>query len=279
MGEARRRLATALATAGSDAAAFDARHLLQHATGLDHAGLMRADDAPMTPDAALSVATLARRRLDGEPLSRIIGHREFGGLRLTVRPDVLDPREDTEAVVRLARDLRPCRAGVRRILDLGTGSGALVCALLSAYPDAYGVALDRSAAACVLARDNLTACGFAARSSVMRGSWCDALGGPFDLIVSNPPYIARADLARLPREVGRYDPRLALDGGFDGLDAYRAIFADVRRVGAIGGLVVVEIGAGQRDDVTALMDQAALPPCGMARDYGGHARALAAELT
>ena len=232
----------------------------------------------MTPDATLTLATLARRRLDGEPLSRIIGHRDFDGLRLTVRPDVLDPREDTETVVRLARKLRTDRAGVRRILDLGTGSGALVCALLAAYPDAYGVALDRSATACALARDNLAACGFKARASVVRGSWCDSLDGPFDLIVANPPYIARADLAFLPREVGGFDPPLALDGGCDGLDAYRAIFADVRRIAATGGLVVVEIGAGQQADVTALMTHTALHPCGMAHDHGGHVRALAAEM-
>lgn len=275
---ARRRLAAALAKAGREPAARDARRLLEAATGRDHAALLR--DAPsVLPDpAAAALARLTARRLCGEPLTRILGQRAFHGLDLQVRPGVLDPREDTETLVLLALDLCPDRAAPLRIVDLGTGSGALLCALLSALPNATGVGVDLSAVACEAARANARATGVAARSLVVRGRWTAALAGPFDLIVSNPPYIERAALPGLPVEVRDYDPALALDGGPDGLDAYRAIVAEASRVAAAGANLVLELGAGQREPVERLVCRAGYTLAGVRHDSGGHARAIAARI-
>lgn len=271
---ARRALAFKLAAAGREPAELDARLLVEAATGFDHAALLSDGDRLLDPDASGRLAAAALRRIAGEPTSRIIGHRDFGGLTLRLHPGVLDPREDTETLVRLACRLRADTTRVATILDLGTGSGALLCALLAAFPHAWGVGVDRSMAACCAARVNLRSCGFAQRSFVVQGDWADALVGAFDLVVSNPPYIRTGDLGDLPDEV-RHDPKLALDGGYDGFDAYRAILGDIGRIMASEGLAVFEIGAGMRPAFEPLARNVGLLPSSMMRDAGGHERAIA----
>ncbi len=222
------------------------------ASGVSPLSLLSAPEG-LLGAAAEKLEQFATRRAAGEPLSRIVGRREFWGLPLAISPDVLDPRPETETIVDAAIALyRHRRPEVLRILDLGVGSGALLCALLSEFPNARGVGVDLSAAAARVALGNIEACGFAGRADVRIGDWAADIGGPFDLIVSNPPYISRDEIAGLPREVREHDPRLALDGGSDGLDAYRAILPGAARLLSPGGWLMVEIGAGQADDVLAL---------------------------
>lgn len=278
IGAARRRLADALGTAGREPAALEARLLVAAATGLDHAALLRETDRPIDAAAGIRLSDFAARRLRGEPVSRIVGARDFSGLSLQVRPGVLDPREDTETVVRLALDLCPDHAAPLRIVDLGTGSGALLCALLAALTRATGTGVDLSPSACDAARGNALDVGVATRALILRGRWAEALAGPFDLIVSNPPYIESAALPGLPVEVRDHDPALALDGGPDGLDAYRALVTDARRIAAPGAHLVFELGAGQREAVEALLRQAGFALAGVRQDGGGHDRALAARI-
>ena len=273
---ARRSLVALLDEANRQPAALDARLLLEFATGLTHADLLRDGAQPLPSAKARSLDKLAARRLAGEPTSRIIGRRPFCGFDIAVRPGVLDPREDTETLVRLAGRLRPTAT---RILDLGTGSGALLCALLNLYPQAIGLGVDRAHDACQAARDNIRRNGLGHRGSIVEGDWTDALGGTFDLIVSNPPYIATKDISDLADEVRLHDPLLALHGGTDGFDAYRAILGDVRRIGIPGALIVFELGAGMRPGIEILLNAAGLRLIQVAQDAGGHERAIAAEIT
>ena len=273
----RRALAAALASLGREPAALDARLIVEHASRLSHAELLRDADAVMPLATVERLRALAARRLAGEPTSRLIGHRVFCDLDIEVHPDVLDPREDTEALVRLAAELRSGKGEVRTVLDLGTGSGALLCAILQHYPEAIGIGVDRSAAAVDAAQANLWRNGFGRRAFVAQGIWAEALRGPFDLIVSNPPYIATADLPGLPDEVRLHDPLMALDGGPDGFDAYRDIARDIRPLAAPNALLILEIGAGMRHGVEAVFSEVPARLSRVARDTGGHERAMAFE--
>ncbi len=275
LAQARRALATLFEAVSREPATLDARLLLEFATGLSHADMLRDGDDPLSADAARTLDDLAARRLAGEPTSRLIGRRPFCGLDIAVRPGVLDPREDTETLVRLAGELRSAASDV---LDLGTGSGALLCALLDRYPEAIGVGVDRSPDACNAARENLVRNGLTKRGAIVRGDWTAALAGPFDLIVSNPPYIATGDMPALADEVRLHDPALALEGGPDGFAAYRAILADIRRIVSPGALLVFEIGAGMRDGLEALFAALGIRVLRIARDTGGHERAVAVEI-
>jgi release factor glutamine methyltransferase len=213
-------------------------------------------------------------------VSRILGRREFWALPLTIDYSVLDPRPETETVVELALDwitTRHLRNEKLRVLDIGTGSGALLLALLSELKAASGVATDKSVAALSLARANARRLGFADRCTFIACDFAAALRGPFDLIVSNPPYVSSGDIAELPPEVRDYDPRLALDGGEDGLDAYRAITTDALRLLVPRGRLIVELGHGQANVVNAIATAAGLsverPP---RADLAGISRALCA---
>lgn len=263
-----------LRKAGIEAAEEDARLLLLAACAIDRLALVTGGHEPVSPDEASRYRSFLGRRGGGEPASRITGRRAFWTLDLEVRPDVLDPRGDTEALVRLALRLR-AKNPPRRILDLGCGSGAILCALLTEFDAATGLGVDLSAEACRATEANAVRCGLADRASVVRGRWCDGLADRFDLIVSNPPYIPAADLSGLEREVGLHDPRLALDGGADGLDAYRAIFSAAPRVVAAGGIVAVEFGMGQAADVARLAQAQGFRKIGAERDLGGRDRAAA----
>lgn len=273
---ARRALARAFAACAREEAALDARLLVEEATGRAHAALIADPDAPLGA-AAQALAAMARRRLAGEPVSRILGWREFWSMRFRVTPDTLDPRPDTETLIEAASDAFAARRDeALRIVDFGTGTGAILAALLSQFPRARGVGVDISAAAAAIARDNLERLGFGARAQVVVGDWDEGLEGRFDLIAGNPPYIPAADIAGLAPEVRDHDPRLALDGGADGLDAYRALAGVAARRLAPGGLALFEVGAGQAESVLALCAEAGLVPRGARRDLSGCARVVAA---
>jgi release factor glutamine methyltransferase len=274
---ARRQLAQQFRGDGLDSPELDARLLVGHALGLDHAAL--AGQSGRTLDAAETeaIAAVAMRRLKHEPVARIVGGKEFWGLPLRLHAETLVPRPETETVVEATLDALDRGRGRRhamRAADLGTGSGALLLALLSELPLAFGVGTDLSLAALDCARHNAAALGLDARASFIACDYAAALMPPFDLVVANPPYIARADIATLAPEVGRFDPPRALDGGLDGLDAYRAIAAEMRRLLSPQGFLVLELGAGQRDAVVELFAAAGLAAGPCRHDLLGIARAL-----
>jgi release factor glutamine methyltransferase len=250
---------------------------LAAASGVSPIALIVAPREPLG-SAARRVEEFAARRAAGEPLSRIVGKREFWGLSLTISPEVLDPRPETETIVEASlRLFGDRREEPLRVLDLGVGSGALMCALLSEFGHARGVGVDISAAAANVARSNIEACGLAERAEIRLGDWTGGLEGRFDLIVSNPPYIRSADLLRLPREVRNFDPQLALDGGIDGLDAYRRIMPGSRSLLSGRGRLMVEVGAGQAPDVLAIAGQCGFFEPTIEKDLAGLDRVVAAR--
>ena len=259
--EACEKLAQTFRQSGIEEAAADARILVAHALSLTRAQLLAQSDRELEPHEVDAISARTARRLRREPVSRIIGSREFWGLKLEITPAVLDPRPDTETIVGAALDWLTTR-GLRnerlRVLDIGTGSGALLLALLSELQNAVGIGTDISIDALSIARINAHRHELASRTNFICCDLAAALRGPFELIVSNPPYIATAEIGRLAPEVRDHDPRLALDGGADGLDAYRAIAGDARRLLAERGRFIVELGQGQSDMVSRLFTQAGL---------------------
>ncbi len=247
------------ARGGVDLPALDARVLLLHATGMSHARLIAAPETPLTAAQARRLAAFARRRLAGEPVSRIRGVREFYGREFVITPDVLDPRPDTETVVTAALAAAARRGAPERplrIADAGTGSGAILLTLLAELAGARGVGTDISEAALAVASENARRLGVAGRAAFVRGDWLEGAGGGFDIVTSNPPYIPSTDIPGLPREVALFDPLPALDGGPDGLAAFRALAAQAGGALAPGGFIVVECGAGQAGAVEALFRDA-----------------------
>jgi release factor glutamine methyltransferase len=215
------------------------------------------------------------RRLAGEPVARIVGEKEFWSHAFALSPEVLVPRPETETLVEAALRSLPSRGASLRILDLGVGSGVLLAALLLELPSAHGVGVDRSPGALAVARENLKTLGLGARSGFVLGNWASALAGPFDLVVANPPYVASAEVESLPREVRDHDPIAALDGGSDGLAAYREIVSQLPGLLSASGLAVLELGAGQEAEVAALARSAQLLVNEPARcDLSGMPRAL-----
>lgn len=271
-------LEQALKVGGIENPAREARVSLCAASGLSPVALIIDPLEPLGL-AAPRVQEVAARRAVGEPLSRIMGKREFWGLSLAITPDVLDPRPETETIVEAALSIfSGRRAEALRILDLGVGSGALLCALLIEFGAARGVGVDLSADAADVARANLKVCGLSSRSEIQVGDWTRGLDGPFDLIVSNPPYIPTADLTGLPREVRDFDPWLALDGGSDGLAAYRRILPESRHLLASDGWLLAELGAGQAADVTIVANRCGFSDVALYQDLAGLDRVLAAGL-
>jgi release factor glutamine methyltransferase len=275
---ARRALAAAFRDAGLDSPELDARILVGFAVGLDHAGLVVAGERSITAGEAQVIAALGRRRLARESVAVIVGEKEFWGLRFQVGPATLVPRPESETIVDAALralDAQGLRHAPLRIADLGTGSGCLLLALLSELPKAHGIGTDISNPALAIARQNARALRLTGRALFVRGSFADMLAGDFDLMVSNPPYVATQALADLAPEVQR-EPRQALDGGPDGLSAYRAIAADAPRLLGPGGAVVLELGIGQAGPVAALLSAAGLAPQEPQMDLAGVPRALVA---
>jgi len=267
-------VAAALSEAGFDEARRWARRLVAASLGLSAAEVFAHPDRTIADEEGERVAGLLRRVLAHEPLSRILGVREFWGLEFALSADTLDPRPETETLVeailaRLSERHRPYR-----FLDFGTGSGCLLLALLSEFPAACGLGVDRAFGAAVKARRNAEHLGLGARAWFAVGDWGSALTGSFDVIVANPPYIETADMTRLPREVRDFDPPLALDGGADGLDAYRAIAADAPRLLRPGGLLACEVGAGQDAAVAGIISGGGLVIEGIVSDLAGIARCV-----
>jgi release factor glutamine methyltransferase len=277
--DARRALAERFRTAGIESPELDARVLIGHVLGLDHAGLATAATQQLSELTVSEIERFGARRVSGEPVARIVGEKEFWSMPLTVTPAVLVPRPETETVVELALGLLDDSARTRtlRIADLGTGSGTILLALLSELPNAQGIGTDVDAATLDVARANAGRLGLAGRATFLATSYGSALKGPFDLVVSNPPYVASADIATLAREVREHDPHHALDGGADGLAAYRAITADAPRLLRPAGFLVVEIGAGQEHTVSELFAAAGLAIAGTRHDLSGIVRAIAAR--
>jgi release factor glutamine methyltransferase len=274
LAQARRAVADRFRAHGLDTPELDARLIIGHALGLDHGALTLESARELTRPETDRLGADAARRLAHEPVARIVGLKEFWSLPLRLTPAVLVPRPETETVVEAALATVE-RRRASRIADIGVGSGAIMLALLSELPDAFAIGTDRDARALAVARCNAETLGLAGRAGFVACDFGAALAGACDLVVSNPPYIATRDIATLAPEVRDFDPRPALDGGADGLMAYRAIAADAKRLLAPGGYLMVEVGLGQAEAVTALLAanglQTADPP---RRDLAGVPRVV-----
>jgi release factor glutamine methyltransferase len=276
-------LAARLRAHDLESADLDARLLVGEVLKLELTGLMIAARRILTPDEAARLEALALRRITGEPIARILGVKEFWGLPLQLSADTLVPRPDTETIVEAALeaiDAGPGRDAPLVIADLGTGSGAILLALLSELPQATGIGTDINLAALQTARHNATLLGLAPRTLFVACDYASALEPGFDLIVSNPPYIRTEDIKGLATEVRDHDPLRALDGGADGLDAYKVIAPQAEALLAPGGWLVAEVGHDQSADVAGLMQAVGLQVTGPAKaDLGGIRRAVSARKT
>lgn len=265
-----------LSLAGVEAPRRDARLLLAAALGRPPAALIGAGGEPVDADEAARFRDLVQRRARREPVSRILGRREFWSLSFEISPDVLDPRADSETLVAAALEAFPARDRPLRVLDLGVGGGCLLLSVLAERPLARGLGLDASPAAAVVARRNALALGLASRAMIAVGDWARAVAGPVDLILANPPYIPHAEIKRLSPEVRDFDPPDALDGGADGLDPYRVILAAAADLLPSDGVAALEVGVGQWRAVADIAEASGLAVLACRRDAAGIARCLVA---
>lgn len=263
-----------LSAAGVDLPGLDARLLLGAVLGLDHAKLILSQGDNVEDNLAHQYENHLVRRIAREPVSRILGTREFFGRNFSLDSSVLDPRPDTEVLVEAALKWAKSKSNPVRILDLGTGSGAILLTLLAEMPNALGVGVDISEAALSIAKANARALGVVDRAGFVCSSWDAGVDGRFDLVVSNPPYIKTGDLSGLDLEVSRYDPQEALDGGRDGLDAYRAIAHVACARLTWQGCLMVEIGADQGNKVIEIFTSAGLNCQVPLPDLGGRDRVV-----
>ncbi len=279
--EAMRQLARRFSAAGLASPDLDARLMVLAVSGLSHAALIAAPETVIAGERLHDLEAMAERRLARQPVSRILGWREFYGRAFALSGDTLDPRPDSETLIDHVLDWAKASGRTQaalRILDLGTGSGILVVTLLAELPHASGIGSDISPGALKQARANADMLGIGRRCTWQVGDWCQGLQGPFDVIVSNPPYIPADELSGLEPEVRLGDPRLALDGGADGLEAYRAIARGVRPLLAADGLLALEVGAGQSKDLQDIFCAAGFRQHtvngGAARDLAGRVRVV-----
>lgn len=233
---------------------LDARIIICHLAGLSHEIFAAQREQPLSEEVRAEIMRAAKRRCAREPVSRIVGQREFWGLNFALGASALDPRPDTETLIQAALDVAADdgRGEPHSILDIGTGSGCILVALLHELRSAHGVGTDRNLAALNIARSNARSHRLGERASFVCTSWLDGLSGAFSIVMSNPPYIPSAEISSLEPEVARYDPHGALDGGRDGLDAYRSIIPRLHQVLKPGGWALFEVGDGQAADVRAL---------------------------
>lgn len=269
--------AAALAKTGREEPRRRARQLIASSLDISRAELLMRPERKLDRTQIERVRSIIDRVASGEPLSRILRRREFWGLDFALSNETLDPRPESETVVESVLARVTGRSGALKVLDLGTGTGCLILALLSELPTAIAVGVDRSEDATATARRNAAALGLADRVRLFVGDWGSALDGEFDVIVANPPYIASAALSGLPREVREYDPPRALDGGADGLAAYRAIATQVRALLAPGGILVVETGAGQTAAVATILTGYGVVVEAIERDLSGIERCVVAR--
>lgn len=264
-----------LRAAGIDSARLDARILAGEALGVSREHMLIHAGRPVSAEERAALERLISRRLAREPVSRILGRREFWSLDFALSPDTLDPRPDSETVIEAALALVP-RDRPLEILDLGTGSGCLLLALLSELPAARGTGIDQSAGAVAAATANAERLGLTGRARFVRADWKDGLSGTYDLIVANPPYIPEGEIAGLEPEVSQFEPMAALDGGPDGLDAYRLLAPLMPGLLSEHGQIVFEVGSGQAPAVTRLLEAAGLHVTGTRADLAGLERCVVA---
>jgi len=268
---------TRLRVAGLDTPDLDARLLVEWATGKTRLDLISEPEQLVDSAAIETLSDALDRREKGEPVHRIMGVREFFGLPFRLSAATLEPRPDTEVLVELVIPALETLAGknsVLELLDMGTGTGAIVISLLHRFEHAHGIGLDMAEGALAMARINAVANGVSDRFAALKSDWFQNVSGLFHLIVSNPPYIPHEDIAELSREVREHDPLAALDGGADGLNFYRTLAQKAADHLYKDGMVAVEIGAGQFQDVEALFESAGFSLAGDASDLGGHRRAM-----
>jgi release factor glutamine methyltransferase len=283
LGALRRAVEDRLGRAGVDTPGLDARLLVQHALGLEREALVTRAANVLTAGKVALVDALAARRAAREPVSRIVGRRGFWSLDLALDPATLDPRPDTETVVEAVLKTVPDRNAALAIIDLGTGTGCILLALLDELPNATGLGIDLAPGAVATATDNAARHGLGERARFAPGDWNaddwdeELPAGRFDLVVSNPPYIPTGDIATLAPEVRRHDPFAALDGGADGLKAYRVLAPRIARLLRPGGVAALEVGAGQAAAVAGLLAAAGLTPDGVFCDLGGIERCVRAR--
>ncbi|MCG8544620.1 MAG: peptide chain release factor N(5)-glutamine methyltransferase [Alphaproteobacteria bacterium] len=250
----------------------EARLLLAHASGADEAKIIGYPEHPVADRTGF--LSLIEERARGRPMAQLLGRREFWSLDFDVTPDTLDPRPDSETLVEAALSAVPDKQAAVSVLDLGTGTGCLLLALLSELPNAWGVGVDCDAAAAAVARRNAARLDLADRARIVVGDWAAALHGAFDLLLVNPPYIPSGDIRDLQVEVARYEPPLALDGGRDGLDSYRALAPQVKRLLAPSGTALIEVGHDQWEPVAGLFEAAELDARDAAHDLSGVRRCV-----
>ena len=261
-----------LRDAGIATARLDAKVLLLHVLGVGRETLARDPHAPVAPDALARFEALIVRRAAREPVGRLTGKREFWSLSFALSAETLIPRPDSESIVETALAALPDRLAPYRILDLGTGSGCLLLALLSEMPHAWGLGVDCSWDTLATAARNARDLGLAGRAAFLCSNWSAAIYGKFDLIVSNPPYVPTASIGGLEPEVARHEPRRALDGGADGLDAYRRIAPALPGLLAEKGRAVIEFGAGQDAGMAEILKASGLVVEAVGLDLTGRAR-------
>lgn len=272
--EALREAVFDLQAAHVESASLDARMLLEHATGMSREQLLFHMDDALNAQQLARYRELVGRRLARQPMAQIIGRREFFGRDFAVSHATLDPRPDSETLIEAILKRVRSRTAPFRILDLGTGTGCLLLTLLSEFPNATGIAVDISEEALKIARQNAMLLGLESRAEFVSSHWCMQVEGMFDIIISNPPYIPTCDITELAPEVANHEPKLALDGGADGLNCYRAIVASLPNYLSDSGMAVLELGIGQQAAVEALAEENQLKTVGVAHDLNGIARAI-----
>ena len=251
----------------------DARYVLQKRTGITHAGLIGDSKQAIEPTILEQIQADLKQYNEGIPLSRLYGEREFWGMHFALSPNTLDPRPDTEtlveAVVKRFKENPP-----KSILDLGTGSGCILIALLCEFPEAKGVGIDLSEEALQTAKENAQKNYVGDRATFLQGNWTESIYESFDLVVSNPPYIAKSVIQNLDESVKNHDPILDLEGGEDGLQAYKEIFSDLFRVLNSGGRAFFEIGFDQEESTRRLSEESRFSVISTYADLAGHVRVL-----
>lgn len=266
----------ALEAAQIEEPTIDARLLVEAGAGVARLDILTDPRRVLSAAQIAAIDALVARRVAREPVSQILGVKGFRDLLLEVTRDVLTPRPETELLVHLALAAIPEDAPAR-VLDLGVGSGAILAAILSERPQTLGLGVDASEAALSVAQRNIDKLGLSDRATLQRGDWGRGLSGAYDVIVSNPPYVASRDVPGLAPEIALYEPHLALDGGEDGLDAYRALMQDVARLLAPQGVAILEIGSDQAAEVRQIVEEAGLRPVALYKDLAGLPRVWTAQ--